>query len=142
MADLPADDQRPPDAVVSGPQYSTRIKDLPKDGPTWAALFFWWAVTQEPPVEALLDKFCAPELHATLRVDELRLLFAGRSPTDVPRFPGLDMAYVLFVDAPSEVTVYRTDTPMLAIYVTLLYRNDRWQVIAVGDPVPPEQVEA
>lgn len=118
---------------------------LPRNGPTWTALFFWYAVQEDPVVEPMLNQFCTPAFRKHLDVDEVRALLAGTSATNIPRHPAPDMAYVLFVLNQPESVVVEAGHPteMRAHYVTLLHRPELggWKVHAVGEPVLPEDVD-
>lgn len=117
---------------------------LPRDGPTWTALYFWWAVRQDPVVEPFLDRFCTPEYRAQVDVDEVRALLTGTSPTNIPRHPAPDLAYVLWIQNQTESIVVEPghSTQMTAYVVSLVFRPEwgGWRVHGVGDPVDPEQV--
>lgn len=146
----PAGDDQAPEGAIRPPQpdeIEMSFELLPRDGPTWAALFFWHAVKSDPTdpvVEPLLDRYCTPEFRAQLDVDAVRELLTGTSVTNIPRYPGSGMAYVLFVLNQPESLIVEAGhpTPIKAYYVTLLYWPELsgWRVHGVGDPILPEQL--
>lgn len=117
---------------------------LPRDGPTWRTFTFHGAIQNDPVLEDLLDTVCTPEFRGRLDVNQVRDLLSGASPTNVPRYPAPDVAYVVYVYGHPEGIVVSGKNPqaMMAQYVTLLFRPEQggWLVHHVGDPVPPDQI--